>query len=573
MKVLLLHPEDDLPYHKSIHGWDLVVDFGGAPASTYEQWSKQAACPIISIYEFAKEIDDLRLCRNLLQSGMGFVVDRCGIDWWDILSLGIVPDLLKLVLVDRLAKYIDRPCELHSTRPFPLATALQNLLGCTLGIQHRPFQSITRRFRRYSGVLSKLDAAQLAQVTQDKFDRHHAMRRRLSRRKSPGNAPVILLPSAYVNVSRMAVRYAELLPDQRFLLVFARRSGKLQLLPPNVSMVPLDPYFDSSSRSEQHLFDEWQILRKRLCDDKIFRVADRPGMLEKVESGLRWGLQVRDAWRNVLDREPIVGCLCADDTNPYTRIALLLAKDRGIPTVACHHGALDCWMTIKNLAADSYLAKSEVERDYLICTCHVARERIVLGGPARPTRLQPTTECSQRTWMVFFTEAYEASGWRGEEVYRDLLPRLCSLAQDCVLKLVFKLHPFDSIRGHRRKLRRILGQKEREIEVVAGPLSDDLWQKTRFALTVESSTALECTAKGIPVFLCTWLRDPHAGYVQQYAKFGVGHAINSPEEITEIPHLLGLQNPLSPRIEESIAPDSFRGLFSTACCLAAASNA
>lgn len=573
MKVLLVHPEDNLPSDKSSGAWDLVVDFSRAPVSTYERWSKQAACPVISIYEFAKEIDDLRLTGELLQLGRDSVVDRYGIDWWDVLSLGIVPDLLKLMLVDRLAKYIDRPCELHATRSFLQATIVQNFLNCTLRIRQSPFQSVITRIRHYSGVISKLDASQLSQVIEDKFDQHHGIRRRLSRWKSLGNAPVVLLPSAYVNVSRMAVRYAELFPDQPFLLVYARRSGKLQSLPANVFMVPLDSYFDSPCSKEEHLFDQWQILRKKLIhEEKLFEAADRVGMLDKVESGLHWGLRVRDAWRNVLDREPIVGCLCADDTNPYTRIPLLLAKNRGIPTIACHHGALDCWMSLKTPAADFYLAKSEMERDYLIRRCHVAQEKIVSGGPAQPYRLEPTTEPSGRTWMVFFTEPYEASGWRSEAVYRDLLPRLCSLAQTCGLKLVFKLHPFESIRGHRRKLRRILGEKEREIEVIAGPLSDELWEKTKFALTVGSSTALECTARKIPVFLCTWLRDPYSGYVQQYAKFGVGHALKSPEDIADIPHLLGSQNPSSAKMEQSIDARLFRRLFSTDCCLATASN-
>ena len=573
MKVLLVHPEDHLPSAGSVRGWDLIVDFARAPASTYERLSAQAACPVLSIYEFAKEIDDLRLCRNLLQLGMGCLVDRYGVDWWDVLSLGIVPDLLQLRLLDRLANYIDHPCELHSTRRSPLAAVLQNFLNCNLRIQQLPFQSIITRFRRYSGVLSKLDAGQLSQVIQDKFDRHHAIRRKLSRQKSPGNCPAVLLPTAYFNVSRTAIRYAESLPDQQFLLVYARRSGKLQPLPANVFMVPLHSYFDASSGNHQYLFDQWKILRKKLIhEEKLFAAADRAGMLEKVESGLHWGLQVRDAWRNVLDRESITGCLCADDTNPYTRIPLLLARNRGIPTVACHHGALDCWMTLKNFAADSCFAKSEMERDYLVRTCHVAQEKIVLGGPMQPCRLECSTELAERTWMVFFTEPYEASGWRSEAVYRDLLPRLCSLAQTCGLKLVFKLHPFESIRGHRRKLRRILGGKEREIKVIAGPLSDELWEETKFGLTVESSTALECTARRIPVLLCTWLRDPYSGYVQQYAKFGVGHALKSPQDIADIPHLLESQNLSLGKMEQTIDAGIFRRLFSTDCCLATASN-
>jgi hypothetical protein len=572
MKVLLVHPEDPLPSRGSSRDWDLIVDFGRAPASTYQHCSTQAACPVISVYEFAREIEDLRLCRSLLQLVAGRLLDRHGIDWWDVLSLGLVPGLLQVIRAERLAKYIGHPCELHSTRPFPTATAVQSLLGCNLKIQDTPFQSTCKRFGHYSRVISKLDAAQIFQVIEDKFDRHR-VRSKLLRTGSSTRIPLILLPSAYVNVSRMAMRYAELLPDQQFLLVFARRSGKLQSLPANVLTVSLSPYFGSLTCNDQHLFDEWPALRQSLvCLDNTFALMDRAGTLEGVEARLRWGLHVRDAWRNVFDREPIIGCLSADDTNPYTRIPLLLAKNRDIPAVACHHGALDCWMTLKSLAADFYLAKNEMERDYLVRTCDVTREKIVSGGPARPPRPGTNVSPSERNWLVFFTEPYEVSGWRTEDVYRDLLPRLYSLARNCGLKLVFKLHPFDSVRGHRKNLRRILGQKAREVELLAGPPSDKLWCKTKFALTVDSSTALDCAACEIPVFLCAWLRDPYAGYGQQYAKFGVGHALESPERIADIPHLLGVRQQLRTKLEQSLDPEVFRGLFLTNTCLAAASN-
>jgi len=68
-----------------------------------------------------------------------------------------------------------------------------------------------------------------------------------------------------------------------------------------------------------------------------------------------------------------------------------------------------------------------------------------------------------------------------------------------------------------------------------------LWNNTKLALTVQSSTALECAALGIPVFLCAWLRDPYAGYVQQYSRFGVGHVLESPSEIAGIPALIEKQ--------------------------------
>ena len=74
--------------------------------------------------------------------------------------------------------------------------------------------------------------------------------------------------------------------------------------------------------------------------------------------------------------------------------------------------------------------------------------------------------------------------------------------------------------------------------MIAGPPSEQLWKNTRYALTVQSTVALQCASLGIPVFLCHWLRDLTSGYVEQFAKFGVGHMLDSSDELSEIPRLL-----------------------------------
>jgi hypothetical protein len=88
-------------------------------------------------------------------------------------------------------------------------------------------------------------------------------------------------------------------------------------------------------------------------------------------------------------------------------------------------------------------------------------------------------------------------------------------------------------------LRKFLPREEvSRIAVIAGPLTPELWHNIRIALTVESTTALECTAFGIPVFLCGWLRHYYGGYQEQYARFGFGNILESVEQIANIPQLL-----------------------------------
>ena len=223
-------------------------------------------------------------------------------------------------------------------------------------------------------------------------------------------------------------------------------------------------------------------------------------------------------------------------------------------------------MAIKVAHADTYLAKGEIERDYLLRSCGVAPEKVVLGGQGLSSSPDPAKPAarSHQPWLVFFTEPYHATGWRDEEVYCDLLPKLWSLAQSCGLKLVFKIHPFESVRGHRRILRKYLPRQEPGIGVIAGAPSPALWHNTRFALTVQSTVALQCASLGIPVFLCSWLRDSTSGYVEQFSRFGVGHILESADELSEVPGLLERKDKtiqIRPSLWETMDPAKLRDLL------------
>jgi hypothetical protein len=540
MRVLLLHPEDRYPPAGSSGRWDLIVDFGHASAGTHQEWSRRAGCRVLSIFDFCEDIEDLYRTRELLQFGMGQWVDRLGIDWWDVLSASITTSLLHLQIVHRLAPQVDSQCELYMSRAIPGARALAKILGRPLHNLESRFSATFRRTQRYFHVVSGFHPALIGQIVQDKFDSKHAVRSRLARRRPGSGRPMVLLPSAYANVSRTAVSYALDAPEDQFLLVTTRHIAELDSLPANVQMSSLDSYFGTRDESEiASLLEDWPALRLQLISrSPEFAAADAAGVLGQVPALLPWGMAVRDAWMRLFEAENFIACLTADDSNPYTRLPLMIAKKRGIPALACHHGALDYAMAVKTNYADFYLAKTEMERDYLRKVCRVSPEAIVDLAPASASSVQHSdVALSDKSWMVFFTEN-SISPWRGDQVYRELMPMLASLARTCGLKLVLKLHPFETRKSYEQWVKRYLPGESGAVMVMTGVPSAELWRNTRFALTVQSSAALECHSRGIPVFLCGWLREPNCGYLEQYARFSVGRVLQSAAEIAEIPRFL-----------------------------------
>jgi hypothetical protein len=537
MNVLLLHAEDSFPAKSSIK-WDLIIDLARAPRSTYEQWMRQSGCDVVSIFDYSQGMHDLYRIREFLQAGMGTIIDGEGIDWWDVLSVMLVPELQRFLLMKRFAEELGNDAELYATRADGYSRTLSVILGKSVQTKAGA-RSLARRAQHYWEASANLDGRQLRQVIWDKFDSRHSLRRRLAAPISTVKGQVILLPSAYINVSRTAVSYAEILPHEDFLLVCARSCARLHRVPQNVTQISLDSFFCRSDQGEQDAlargFGQLEQATSRWPLE--FHKIHEFGIMDRMRCLLPWGLAVRNAWKRVFGSMGVTACFSADESNPYTRIPLLLARQRGVPALSCHHGALDYNMSWKAASSDFYLAKSEMEKDYLERVCRADSARVVLAGPRR-VQAANVASSTRKTWLIFFAEPFREGGWRDEEVYRELLPALLQLATDLSLRLVLKLHPFQSVRGIRRLLKRTSMGSGAEIKIIAGPLEEEIWDQVGIAITCQSSVALECSERGIPIFLFAWLRDTHTGYVDQFARFKVGHVLSCPEDITRIPTLL-----------------------------------
>jgi hypothetical protein len=544
MRVLLLHPEDSPgvgPWSRE--RWDLIVDLGKSSPFSAETWARQSGCPVVRADSFREGLADVRRVREMFSPGRKQLIDEEGIDWWDLTSLQLAPDALTILALRRLAVEIEPSAELWASR----SGGPVDLLAVLLGREVRSFGrgSLARSVAgamHYAGLARRFSAAQIKEIGLDKYDSAYRWRARFAQRPETCTDQVVLVPSAYGNVSLMAAAYARLLPRQGFLTVATRRSGRQFAPPPNVQVRDLAAYakLDPPSAEIAALLKRWGKLRSELSEFPDLLALSRAGVLDSVPGWIRAGLSVRDAWREVLQREPICGVLCGDDSNSYTLLPVLLASRRGIPTVDFHHGAFDGRYLLKNLPCDVYLAKSEMERDYLVRVCGLRGERVVIGAPtaslAHPVGERPP---SQRTSAIFFSEPYEGVGMRAEEVYRELLPHLCRLARPNGHGVILKLHPFESPRQRRRMVREVLTLEDSQlVTVVDGPLTDALMSQAWFGMTVESTTALDCLQHGIPCFLCGWLTLWPFEYAQQYSRFEVGEVLLTADEASGIPRRL-----------------------------------
>jgi hypothetical protein len=220
-----------------------------------------------------------------------------------------------------------------------------------------------------------------------------------------------------------------------------------------------------------------------------------------------------------------------------------LAKAKGLPNIACHHGALDGRYFFKRTYGDVIWAKGKMEKDYLVRRCGVPADTVEIAAPLLPSNLSahvPPSRSEFESCILFFSEACDGAGGRQEEFYRDVLPALADLARATKRKLVVKLHPAESQSERGAMLARILGPDQKAATLLmSGPLTEELLSNAWFGITIHSTVAMECAVRRIPCFLCKWLEFSRYGYVEQFIQFGVGIGLDAPDQIAQIPQYMG----------------------------------
>lgn len=537
------------------------MDLGRSSRFTQERWARLCKCRILRTDAFREGISDAQRVRDCLAAGRTHLVDKEGIDWWDVLFPLIEPRAVSVLVLARVVKELPARADFWISRPGELCRTLAVLLGCSIAsFSDTRLKRSAARAMHCANAVRRFSAAQLRQIIFDKYDSGYRWRAHLSRRPIPARDPFVLIPSAYENVSRVAYAYARQLPLQHFCMVATRGSARKVMPPENVQVRDLATYATAAhpQNEEKSLLSAWNALTEKLRTNPELRVSIETRALEFYPQWLSNGLAVRNAWRELLNGEPVQAILCGDDSNPFTRLPVLLAAQRNIPTVDFHHGAMDGRYLLKDLSSDLYLAKSEMERDYLLRVCGLPEERVVTALPVPWKCVAGERETEHADSCVFFSEPYELDGMRAEQVYREVLPPLCRIARKNGRRVILKLHPFESRSQRGRLLRISVSREDRAIiTIIDGPLTPELMKRAWFGMTVESTVVLDCQQNGVCCFLCRWLEYGSYGYGEQYVRFGIGENLESADQIERIPTRLQtwrtsahVSSPVDPEILE-----------------------
>jgi len=540
-RILLLHPLDSLDGGTwGGERFDLVIDLGFASSFVYDECSRRLGTRVISIYQFAGQAEGFRWVDQVLDPGRGRLLDRQGIDWWETLGVHSYQDLQILYLFSQLRPEIDGDnAEFMATRPHLFTRMVEQILQKSVRYLQSA-GSISRASHMLRSAL-RLQPAQIVEIAFDKWDTGYRFRRHVTKHKRAALMdPTVLLPSAYSNVTRSALAYAAQLPHRQFLLATTRRSAIPGQLPDNVTATPLSAYGVSSKaiRAEtEELVKAWRVLKSTMSSSDEFRHAANAGLWDYFPAHLEHGLRLREAWMSLLASEPIKGVLCGDDLNYHTRLPLMLAHHSGLNAVYCSHGALDGGFLFKMPAAESFLVKGEMEKDYLQSSRAIEPEKIMIGAPGKRTLVN--AERRRAEALVFFSQPYEVDGGRADEIYREILPRLCSAAHRAGHKVIVKLHPFESRQARKALAASILpADVYEQLEVIGAFPPEEVMARAWCGVTVDSSIAVECTLSGIPFFICGWLDFGGMGYMRQFARYGVGHVLPGPGSIERIPEVV-----------------------------------
>src|SRR5437764_60641 len=137
MTLLLLHAKDSLAAGPAAgQHCDSIFDLARGGWAAYERWRRATGCPVKPIDGLREGFADTRRVRELMQLGLGRLVDREGLDWWELTVIMFHDYLERLVLLRKLATSFPPSAVAWITGDGFEARALRMILGDRLRVMN-----------------------------------------------------------------------------------------------------------------------------------------------------------------------------------------------------------------------------------------------------------------------------------------------------------------------------------------------------------------------------------------------------------------------------------------------------
>src|SRR5579864_2993530 len=181
MKVLVIHSQDDPLRGSTNRGrWDRVIDLGFAGPNAYKRWGALLGCAAESAGKLSDA--DFEEIRDALSDGLGVLVDKHELDWWDLIAFEFHQQFEQVMQLKKLADSFSRRDEIFITRSGFHADVLELLLDRPVRSLSR-HNSLLRKLHHYAQVFSKFSSQQLIQILGDKYDTGYQLRRLVASRQ------------------------------------------------------------------------------------------------------------------------------------------------------------------------------------------------------------------------------------------------------------------------------------------------------------------------------------------------------------------------------------------------------
>jgi hypothetical protein len=189
--------------------------------------------------------------------------------------------------------------------------------------------------------------------------------------------------------------------------------------------------------------------------------------------------------------------------NPvFEGYALHAARRQSIPTVLLQHGILGDFCQFVDPPADHYIVRGWFWREFL---SGAAAAKAKILNPAEPAVARLAASADRRA-ILFLTAPFGMQEFWPTADLDDILRTLLQATSETNAELIVRVHPLESLRAHKAKVREIgaVSATLAKVTFSQGASLDPILERSAVAVTFASTAFLDCLRHRVPVVSFRW---------------------------------------------------------------------